>query len=399
MPSATYALLKTDVGSMQKIKLTVRSIEAITSGPKDMIYWDSELTGFGLKVTPKGRRSFFVYYRTTDHTQRRPLIGTYPAMRPEQARTIAREWLAEVRAGGDPSASRQRKRALRGDGTVTDLFADYRRAKADLRSLGEITRIFTQDILPSIGKKRAEQVTRSDVSRLLDSLAARSPTVASNARKRLSAFYSWALPRLPDGAVNPVTSAIAAPSPRARERILSEDELSALWEVLDDEREPWRTALRLLILTGQRRGEAFGADWSEFDLASARWTIPDSRTKNSKVHIVPLSPPALLLLGQVDQSGPVFPGSQRSFSYAARRIRRKLDEKLGYEAASWSWHDIRRTVATGLQRLGVRLEVTEAVLNHVSGSRAGIVGVYQRYDWLDEKRAALDAWANTIVGA
>ena len=452
-----------------KGRLTVRSVEAIEPGERDVICWDRELSGFGLKVTPRGKRSFFLYYRTTDHVQRRPLIGTYPAMRPEKARGIAQDWLAEVRAGGDPSSTRRAKRAARGEGTVAELFEDYKKANDALRSLPEIGRIFQKDILPTLGKRRAEDVTRSEVSRLLDKLSNRSPTAASNARKRLSAFYTWALPRLPDGAVNPVHGAVAAPAPAARERVLSDFELQALWMVLEGEAEPWRSALRLLILTGQRRGEVFAANWSEFDLETGMWTIPAARTKNGKVHMVPLSAPCLELLQAAPQTGPVmltsaqarviaaltgrdlsevrgarwrefdldaavwklprsqlttgravnvplpadaiellaasgrsgplFPGGARAFSRAARNIRKALDRALSSPALPWSWHDLRRTVATGLQRLGVRLEVTEAVLNHVSGSRAGIVGVYQRYDWLEEKRAALEHWGRHVIEA
>lgn len=450
-----------------KQKLTVRTVEGVLPGAKDVICMDSEVPGFGLKVTPKGRRSFFLYYRTVDHTQRRPFIGTFPTMRPEQARSIAKEWLAEVRRGGDPSADRQLRRATRGQGRVVDLFEEYKSDRSHLRSMKEIVRVFEQDILPTLGNRKAEEVTRSDVTRLLDRLSSRSTIVASNARKRLSAFYSWALPRLPDGAVNPVIGSATPAAPSARERVLSDIELSGLWGVLEKEAEPWSTALKLLVLTGQRRSEVFEADWSEFDLEKAVWAIPAGRTKNGKLHIVPLSPPcvellknyrpcgslglstnmaarlakliqrravefepaawsefdlsngvwrlpkkraadkrdsniklpseAVKILTEHQRSGRLFPGStHRSFSRAAQRIRGKLDLALETQSAPWSWHDIRRTVATGLQRLGVRLEVTEAVLNHVSGTRSGIVGVYQRYDWLEEKRDALALWAGHI---
>lgn len=452
-----------------KQKLTVRTVESIPPGNKDVVCMDSEVPGFGVKVTPRGRRSFFLYYRTADHTQRRPFIGTFPAMRPEQARNIAKEWLAEVRRGRDPSAERQLRRATHGQGRVIDLFEEYKKDRSDLRSIKEIARVFDQDILPALGKRKAEEVTRSEVTQLLAKLSTRSPTVASNARKRLSAFYSWALPRLPNGTVNPVIGSATPSPPAARERVLSDVELCGLWGVLEDEAEPWATAVRLLALTGQRRSEVFEADWSEFDLEGAVWTIPAGRTKNGKVHIVPLSAPCIALLqgyrpnnslllpqdqakrmakltgrtmaeievakwSDIDlanstwrlpkgrgaerqfctvklsaegveiltrhmRSGPLFPGSaDRGFSRAAGRIRRKLDESLGSRSAPWSWHDIRRTVATGLQRLGVRLEVTEAVLNHVSGTRSGIVGVYQRYDWLEEKRDALELWAQHVTG-
>jgi integrase len=384
---------------MPKFKLTKTAIAKLAPAERDLIVWDELVKGLGLKVTPTGKKTFFLYYRTLDHTQRKPRIGDFPEIGPEQARDIAKDWLAAVRAGKDPSSERKAKRKARGSGTVSDYFEDYKTAKSELRSIGEITRIFERDILPTIGKERAEHVTRGQVSRLLDSLGKRSRSTASNARKRLSAFYAWTLPRLPDGAGNPVLGAVRPSAPPARERVLGDSELRSLWRVLENEADPWRTGLRLLILTGQRRGEVFEADWKEFDLTSRVWSIPAARTKNGKTHLVPLSPAALKLLGPVVGKGKVFPGAatgQRAYSRAARRVRTALEKELNEAVAPWSWHDIRRTVATGMQRLGVRLEVTEAVLNHISGSRAGIVGVYQRYNWADEKRAALDAWAGHV---
>ena len=381
---------------VNSMKLTKRAIDAISPRSTESVFWDEDLRGFGLKVTPKGKRSFFLYYRTADHTQRRPTIGTYPTMRPADARDIAREWLSQARAGRDPSEERQQLRAMRGSGTVNDFFSEYLNAKSALRSVGEIKRLFEHDILPIIGHKRAESVTRIDVTRLLDNVAKRSLSLAHAVRRQLSAFYNWALPRLPDSAVNPVKSAAKVEPLPKRERVLSEPELRRLWEVLSNEAEPWKSALQLLILTGQRREEVLQANWEEFDIANALWTIPATRAKNKHVHLVPLSPMVQAVLKRLaaenDRKGRLFRLGTGPAGRAAKRIR----EAMGDDIPAWRWHDIRRTVATGMQRLGVRLEVTEAVLNHVSGSRSGIVGVYQKYDWADEKRVALIAWASDV---
>ncbi len=122
-------------------KLTVRVVEAVQPGTKDFILWDAEVKGFGLKVTPKGKKTFLLSYRTGDHVQRKPRIGDFPVMKPEAARAIALKWKAEVAAGGDPSAQRKAKRALRGKGTLSEMFVDYKRAKAALRSIEEIERL------------------------------------------------------------------------------------------------------------------------------------------------------------------------------------------------------------------------------------------------------------------
>jgi len=156
---------------------------------------------------------------------------------------------------------------------------------------------------------------------------------------------------------------------------------------------PFNGIVRMAILTGQRRDEVAGMTWAE--LSDNAWTIPASRTKNGATHIVPLSAQTQDLLRSPPQFGElVFPGLRGPFN-GWSKAKAALDVKSG--GTNWRLHDLRRTAATGLQRLGVRLEVTEQVLNHVSGSRAGIVGVYQRHDFALEKRAALDAWGNHVL--
>jgi integrase len=187
---------------------------------------------------------------------------------------------------------------------------------------------------------------------------------------------------------------------------------------------PYSTIVRLLILTGQRRGEVAGMTWSEISEDLQTWTMPSERTKNGTAHMVPLSPAArdlikALLPKDANEAkrvlrdwranrGLVLPGAIQTPFAGWSKAKRALDKAItGVRAAEasgkspapfvpWSVHDLRRTVATGLQRLGVRLEVTEAILNHISGSRGGIAGVYQRHDWASEKRAALDAWATRV---
>jgi len=355
------------------------------------MYWDTDVTGFGLKVTPKGKRTFLLSYRTADHTQRKPRIGDFPEMKPEKAREIAKQWLADVAQGGDPSADRQRKRDGRGHGTVSELFEAYKqhKRKEGRRSLSEIERIFSHDILPVFGKRRADDISSHDVTKLLDAIDLRSTAMAWAVRRQLSAFYRWAVPRMPAGAVNPVIAASRPPVLKSRERTLTDNELKLLWLALEREPQHWRIALRLLILTGQRREEVLQADWAEIDVPQKIWTIPADRAKNGKAHLVPLSPASLALIEQLPhRTGKLFPKGTGATSKAAKRIRDAMPD-----VPHWRWHDIRRTVVTGLQKIDVRFEVTEAVVNHLSGSRSGIAGVYQRHDWAKEKRDALDRWA------
>ena len=192
--------------------------------------------------------------------------------------------------------------------------------------------------------------------------------------------------------------------PPPRDRILTDAELARVWRACDHLGEPWHGFVRVLILTGQRRAETAGARWSEISAGFDTWTIPAERSKNGRAHDVPLSEPARELIRAI----PRFEGCELVFSCGRKnppsgfsKMKARLDALLAADGAGpvapWILHDLRRTVATGLQRLGVRLEVTESVLNHIAGSRAGIVGVYQRHRWTDEKRAALDAWARHVL--
>jgi integrase len=291
------------------------------------------------------------------------------------------------------------------DTTVESLFQQYRLAKAPRRSISEIERIFNRYILPAFGKRRIGTIERSEISLLLDQVAAGrgkpTPVMARAVAAQLSAFYSWAMPRVSGLMNDPCRFAAKPRKPRPRTRILSDDELRALWEVLDDEAFPWNLAIKFILLTGQRRGEVFNASRAEFDLAQALWTIPDQRSKNGRTHRVPLSSQAMSIIRAIHcrrDTDRLFPARANpkngasGFSKAVARINRAVAVKTG-SARRFTLQDLRRTVATGLQRIGVRLEVTEAVLNHVSGSRDGIVGVYQLYQFEDEKRIALDAWA------
>jgi integrase len=226
---------------------------------------------------------------------------------------------------------------------------------------------------------------------------------------------------------NPFANLPIGKSIAKRERVLSDDEIREIWCAAGDAAAPYGTIIRLLILTGQRRGEVAGMNWGEVTDDLTTWTMLGERTKNGAVHMVPLSGPAGDLLcgllpadaGQAKRAiaerracaalvlpgavGTAFAGwskSKAALDKAVTVARGKATAAAGTSLAPlapWSVHDLRRTVATGLQRLGVRLEVTEAVLNHISGSRGGIAGVYQRHDWAAEKRAALEAWAAHVT--
>jgi integrase len=206
------------------------------------------------------------------------------------------------------------------------------------------------------------------------------------------ACYGWAIGK--DLLVENPFAGIKLDAVASRERVLSDQELVAIWGATKGPG-VYNAIVRLLILTGQRREEVAAMTWDELAPNLSIWTIPASRAKNGVAHIVPLSPQASAVLQRAPRLADlVFRGRAGVFN-GFSKAKTNLDDASG--VTGWRLHDLRRTVATGLQRLGVRLEVTEAVLNHVSGSRAGIVGIYQRHHWADEKRAALAGWGAHVT--
>lgn len=365
-------------------------------------YQDEGCPGLRLRIGSSGTKTFIVRKRTGDKVVN-VTIGRYgPRLGLAEARKRARSLLSDLEAGKGVPKPKAREGS---SGTIRALIKPYLASKVHLRSHAEIKRVLERYVLPELGDRMADTITRQEITELVDGIAETAPVMARAVHAQLSAFYKWALPRLRmEG--NPCRDAGRPSKPKARARVLTEDELRALWAVSNGEALPFGPGIKLLILTGQRRDEVFSADRAEFDTVAKVWTIPAERAKNGLAHIVPLSPAAVAVLATIpaiEGSPKLFPTRTKAgqtergpsgFSKAVARIRAAMDKALERDAGEhWTLHDIRRTVATGLQRVGVRFEVTEAVLNHVSGSKGGIAGVYQHHDWKEEKRAALDAWA------
>lgn len=392
----------------QHIGLTdakIRGLKAPSTGQAE--YPDKQVPGLRVRIGSTGAKTFILRKRIGGRVSNMTL-GRYHETRftLADARKKARGLLSDIESGGDPTTTLVTPRkGGKGANTIRALWPDYKAAKASRRSIGEIERIFDRYILPEIGDRLADAVTRADVTRLIDDIAKSAPVMARGVHAQLSAFYTWAMPRLERLPANPCRDAGRPPAPKPRERVLSDDELKALWKVADKEPRPWGPAIKLLILTGQRRDEVIRADHAEFDLRAKMWTIPGERAKNGKAHLVPLSEAVVYVLNgihEVEGTDKLFPArgnseaATSSYSKAWGRIFEAVEKEVGDQVERFTIHDLRRTLATGMQRLGIALPVTEAVLNHTSGTRAGIVGVYQRHDFKDEKRHALDAWAAEI---
>ncbi len=385
--------------------LTVRTIDTLVTPEARREVPDGLLRGLYLVIQPSGARSWAVRYRNRAGTPRKHTLGTYPAIDLKSARELAQQALIEVAKGSDPASERKAARAgakvpIDRDliERVVDTFVE-RYAKANTKSWAETKRILDREVVSHWRGRHLAAISRADVHELLDGVVDRgSPIMANRVLAALRKMCAWSVDR---GIItsSPCDKLKAPTAERSRDRVLSDDELRGVWTACDGIGWPFRDLVKLLLLTGQRRDEVGKMRWSELDLDGRTWTLPRERSKNAVAHVVPLSAPALAILAALPRIGPsdlVFTTSGRTsvsgFSSAKARIDLLLAASLGQPAPAWVFHDLRRTAATGMARLGVSLPTIEKVLNHTSGSFGGIVSVYNRHDFADEKRHALTAW-------
>lgn len=410
-------------------QITQRSIKSLKAGKADQFLWDTVRRGFGVKVTPKGRKIFIVQYRMGGRGSptRRYTIGEYGTWTPAQADEEAGRLLRMVDTGTDPlDAKREKEHQRRADAALA--FGDYADNFLKLyvkpewaKSYDFAESILRLHVTPKLKSKPLPSIRKGDVTGIFDALPASKPALRRNVYAVVRRLFNWAEGR-GDIERSPLAGFEAPATVTSRDRVLSDDELRLVWLGGADLEYPFAPFYRLLAITGQRREEVAALDWSELDRGERLWTLPASRSKNGKAHLVHLSDLAIAeldALAKVDPKDPKWPkrglvlttnGKTAISGYSRGKARldaamlalaRKEAKKAGDDPAKvtiapWRIHDLRRTLATGMQKLGVRFEVTEAVLNHVSGSKSGVAGVYQRHEWLDEKRAALDAWARHI---
>ena len=394
-----------------RARITKRVVDtASTEGGRESWVWDTELRGFGLRVRPNGHKTYIVEYRPgaggRGVQKRRLTIGTHGSpWTPSGAREEAVRILGQVANKHDPAAAKVEAR--RKDGSTVAELADAfveKYAKVNQRSWEQTDRAIRHDVLPAIGSLQAEDVTRRDIVRILDTVAERGPIMANRVLAYTRKFFGWCVER-GHVADNPCAGIKAPGVAKTRERVLGDDELAEVWRAADAVGWPWGPVVKLLTLTAQRRSEVVGMRWSELDLDKATWSLPGSRTKNKRAHEVPLTAAAVdILRGLPRMPGPfVFSTTGRSavsaFTQAKAKLNRAILDACG-EAEPiphWTFHDLRRTATTGMARLGIHPHVADAVLNHRTGAIQGVAAIYNRHAYLDERRRALDAWESHVL--
>ncbi|WP_082557881.1 site-specific integrase [Methylobacterium sp. Leaf361] len=395
--------------------LTLKSVEAARPDPsKRRELPDGALPGLYLVVQPGGGKSWAVRYRANGKPKKLT-IGPYPRVPLTEAREAARAALRAVAEGRDPAGE---KRAAKAEPSAAEstrfgaVAADYieRYAKPRNRSWRETESFLTRtlDATDRWQDRDIRTIGRKDVLYALDAVVARGATIHANRLfAALRRFFAWSVER---GIleVSPMLG-LKPPSPEvSRDRVLTDSEVVAAWKAAEQIGYPFGPVAQLLILTGQRRSEVLEAEWREFDLDAATWTIPRTRAKNDRAHVVPLAPNAVEILRGLPRVGQrprllftttgttAFSG----VSKATERLQALAAATLPDvdETAPWRLHDLRRTFASGCARLGVPVHVVEKALNHTSGTHSGIVGVYQRHDYGEERRRAMELWAAHLDG-
>ena len=372
-----------------------------------MFVFDDDLPGFGIRKFASGKASYFVKYQIGGK-HRRHALGAVIDGNLKDMRGEASKILAAVKLGRDVmaerNAARSKARRLLGDAIPKYLAA--RQPALKPRSFVEVQRHLTHHWKPLHDMDVAE-IGRADVVRVLDNIEEGSgPVAADRARTSLQTFYVWAIDR---GYVDSTPLAVirARSSGSARTRVLSEAELVEVWQASGDDHHG--KILKLLMLTGQRKTEFGSLEWAEFDPAKRQIELPPSRTKNKRTHVVPLSDTALSLLSEI----PRIEGRDLVFGLGAggfsgwSKAKREVDDRIhaAREKASqnpklfapWVVHDLRRTFVTNLAERGFAPpHVIEAIVNHASGHKAGVAGVYNHAVYAEEKRQAIDLWATHL---
>jgi integrase len=366
-----------------------------------VIHWDTVVQGFGLQVTRTGHPSYVIQYRIKGRSRRMAAQGRLNDLK--EARTWAKGELGKVARGTDPLEER-RKDAVAASNTLRAVCEQYleqlkiaKRNSGPLRTLDQRRAMLERLVYPrQIASRPIDEIRRSEITHLLDHIAKkRGLSMADSALAILRIIMQWHMKRT-DDFVSPIIRGMTRTSPKelARDRTLTDDELRAVWKAADTLGTPFTRMLQFILLTGVRRNEAARMDRSE--ITGDEWLIPSDRVKNKKDFLVPLTAPALAILGKLPvigdgKRGPVFTTDGKRPLGGFGQPKEDFDKVCGF--AGWTIHDLRRTARTLMSRAGVQADIAERALGHTI---TGVRGVYDRHAFAPEKRQALEALASLI---
>jgi integrase len=389
------------------MKFTGKSVASfnVPKGKTDHIEFDDALPGFGIRFR-NGKASWIFQWSTGSSVTRRTTrmkIGIYPALPLEQARKIAAELNSKITLGHDPSAEK-RERIEEAADTFGQLAKDYlaaREGRLRPTMISELRR-YLIDYAAPLDRLPVKKVNLKILAKLLDDFAKgdgintgrpRKGATVNRMRSAVSACFQWAMKK-GRAESNPVllTEQMGQVS---RKRFLSDDEIKIVWDSAGDD--DYGSIVRLLILTGQRRDEISELHWNEVKLDLNMISLPSERVKNDQEHDIPMSPAVRSIIAARSRNDGLVFAPITSWSRRKLRLDAAITEKFGNPLVPWTLHDLRRSCATGMADMGIQPHVVEAVLNHISGSKRGVAGVYNRSTYAPEKKAALNKWAKRVL--
>ena len=371
-------------------EIGVARVQAPRDSLRRRMDWDAVVPGLMLRTTANRAKSWVLVTRFRGKVVF-VTLGKPPGVTLATARALAREGLKRVANGEHPRLHPPPTIEIEDATLFEQAAADFveRWAKPRNRTWKETERILERDVIPHWKGRRLEAIRRADVVALLDQIAADRPIMANRVLATIKKLFSWALDRgLVDG--HPVAG-LSPPSPeRARDRVLSDAEVVALWKAWTAMGYPWGDAFKLLLLTAARRGELEAIAWTEVDASDRVWTVPATRVKVDRPHLVPLSEPALTLLRDLPRiEGCLFAFSTRGGKHIQDWSGAVTSATEASAVTGWRVHDLRRTARTNFSRIGIASDISERLLGHII---AGVRGAYDRHDYLDQKRDALERW-------
>ena len=351
------------------------------------IWYDGDISGFGIRVTKAGARSFVMNYRI-EGRERRLTIGSWPSWTATAARNRAKELRREIEQGLDPLGSKEKRRTAPTFAYIAEQYLERHASKK--KSGYRDAEYLRRDVLPHWGKRKAEDIKRRHIIALVEAKAATAPIAANRLLACVSKVFNWAISRdLLE--MNPCIQVQAPGIETARDRVLSESEIAKFWAGLDGARMSAEvgTVLRLILITAQRPGEVCEMEWADID--GDWWTVPARKAKNGLSHRVPLGKMALGELERYRENGSrwVFRSHRGEKPIHTHALAGAVRRNDCFGLDHFSPRDLRRSAATGMGSLGVQRFVLARVLNHVESD---VTSVYDRASYDGDKRKALAKW-------
>ena len=375
------------------VRSTVRFTDAYIKSLKPATtrydLYDANLAGFGIRISPSGTKSWIALSRNMER-KTRITLGRYPQMPLASARQRAMNALLEMADG-------EFKRTNSFQNFEHALEDWYKKDQSKNKSFLQVKKAMELHVRPHLKDFKLSNIEKRDIIKIIDRIAIRTPTQANRVQAFITRFFNWCVSR-DLLAISPANGITKAKTETSRDRVLTKDELTTVYNATFKMPYPFGPLFRILTCTAQRLNEVAGCKWSEIDLVAQKWDLPRDRSKNKASHVIHLSRPVLEELNQLmcsAQNELIFTTTGRSPVSGFSKAKKQLDTISG--VSDWRLHDLRRTFATvATETLGYEPVVVDRTLNHLNGSVKGIAAVYQKGQYLDKRKAVLDTWANYV---